>query len=289
MTHSVISRPSHSGAPLAKRHTRLAWAISLTVLLIIAVNTGAWALSDQALVTNSGSRLLQPSLQHLFGTDHLGRDLFTRVVKGLSLSMQVGLVTTLLSTLISAVLGMAAALAPRWFDSAISWVIDLFIGIPHLIFMILIAFTVGGGVPGIILGIATTHWMALALLIRTDTKQLRDADFVKVSRSLGKAPFFIATRHLLPLALPQLIVGFVLLFPHVVLHEAALTFLGFGFSAQTPAIGILLSEGMPHILSGKWWLAVFPGVALLGTVLCFAWLGDELRNRLDSKLSGGSV
>ena len=89
--------------------------------------------------------------------------------------------------------------------------------------------------------------------------------------------------------MPQLIVGFVLLFPHVVLHEAALTFLGFGFSAQTPAIGILLSEGMPHILSGKWWRAVFPGLALLGTVLCFAWLGDTLRSRLDSKLSGGGV
>lgn len=289
MTLSVISSPSHSDTPLPKRRTGLAWAITLTALLTIAVHIGAWMLSDQALVTNSDSRLLQPTFQHLFGTDHLGRDLFTRVVKGLSLSMQVGLATTLLSTLISAVLGMAAALAPRWFDSAISWVIDLFIGIPHLIFMILIAFTVGGGVPGIILGIATTHWMALALLVRTDTKQLRDADFVKVSRSLGKSPFFIATRHLLPLALPQLIVGFVLLFPHVVLHEAALTFLGFGFSAQTPAIGILLSEGMPHILSGRWWLAVFPGVALLATVLCFAWLGDALRNRLDSKLSRESV
>lgn len=279
----------HTASTAPKRHTGLAWALAVIVLLIVAVNVGAWLLSDQALVTNRGSRLLSPSFPHPFGTDQLGRDMFTRIVKGLSLSMQVGLVTTLLSTVISAVLGMAAALAPRWFDNVISWVIDLFIGVPHLIFMILIAFAVGGGVPGIILGIATTHWMALALLIRTDTKQLRDAGFVRVARSLGKSPFFIATRHLLPLTVPQLIVGFVLLFPHVVLHEAALTFLGFGFSAQTPAIGILLSEGMPHILSGKWWLAVFPGLALLGTVLCFAWLGDTLRSRLDSKLSGGGV
>lgn len=287
---TVVVRPvTHTDAPPTV-HTRtgLAWALALTAALVVAVNAGAWLLSDDALVTNAASRLLPPSAEHPFGTDHLGRDMFTRVVKGLSLSMQVGLATTMLSTVISAVLGMAAALAPRWFDSVVSWVIDLFIGIPHIIFMILIAFSVGGGIPGIVLGIATTHWMALALLLRADTKQLRDADFVKVSRALGRSAGFIATRHLLPLALPQLIVGFVLLFPHVVLHEAALTFLGFGFSAQTPAIGILLSEGMPHILSGMWWLAVFPGVALLATVLCFAGLGDALRARLDSRLAGGA-
>ncbi len=270
-----------------RRGGRLPRSLALTGVLVLAVLAGSVLLDGAALTSDASSRLLPPGLDHPFGTDHLGRDLFTRVVKGLALSLSIGVATALLSTVISAVLGIAAALSARWFDNAVAWLIDLFIGIPHLIFMILIAFTVGGGVPGIMLGVATTHWMALALLVRADTKQLRDADFVRVSRGLGRSPLFLASRHILPLAAPQLTVGFVLMFPHVVLHEAALTFLGFGFSPQTPAIGILLSEGMPHILSGKWWLAVFPGLALLLVVLCFARLGDALRARLDPRTANG--
>jgi len=270
-----------------RRPGALALSLAGTGALVAAIAAGSVLLDGAGLTSNIASRLLPPSLEHPFGTDHLGRDMFTRVVKGLALSMGIGLLTALLSTVVSGILGIAAALAARWFDNAISWLIDLFIGIPHLIFMILIAFTVGGGIPGIVLGIATTHWMALALLVRADTKQLRDAGFVKVSRGLGKSPLFIARKHLLPLAFPQLMVGFVLMFPHVVLHEAALTFLGFGFSPQTPAIGILLSEGMPHILSGNWWLAAFPGLTLLLTVLSFARLGDRLRSRLDPRIPIG--
>ncbi|RAY12292.1 ABC transporter permease [Actinomadura craniellae] len=270
-----------------RRRAALIRSLVLTGVLVGAILAGSVLLDDSALTSSIESRLLPPGLDHPFGTDHLGRDMFTRVVKGLALSLAIGVATALISTAISTVLGIAAALSARWFDNAVSWLIDLFIGIPHLIFMILIAFTVGGGIPGIMLGVATTHWMALALLVRADTKQLRDADFVKVSRGLGRSPWFIASRHILPLASPQLVVGFVLMFPHVVLHEAALTFLGFGFSPQTPAIGILLSEGMPHILSGKWWLAVFPGLALLLVVLCFARLGDQLRARFDPRTANG--
>ncbi|GAA2856604.1 ABC transporter permease [Streptosporangium fragile] len=283
-----MSTTAHPAIPAEpRRRGSLIRSLVLTGALVLAIVLGSVLSDGSALTSDIGSRLLAPSPEHPFGTDHLGRDMLTRVVKGLALSLAIGVATALLSTAISAVLGIAAALSARWFDNAISWAIDLFIGIPHLIFMILIAFTVGGGIPGIMLGIATTHWMALALLVRADTKQLRDADFVKVSRGLGKSPLFIASRHILPLAWPQLMVGFVLMFPHVVLHEAALTFLGFGFSPQTPAIGILLSEGMPHILSGKWWLAVFPGLALLLVVLCFARLGDRLRARLDPRTANG--
>lgn len=270
-----------------RRFGSLALTIWVSAAIVAAITVGSVVLDEAALSSNIDARLLRPSFEHPFGTDRLGRDMFTRVVKGLALSMGIGLVTAMLSTAIAGTLGIAAALSARWIDGGISWLIDLFIGIPHLIFMILIAFTVGGGVSGIVVGIATTHWMALALLVRADTRQLRDANFIAVARGLGKSSLFIATRHILPLTVPQLMVGFVLMFPHVVLHEAALTFLGFGFSPQTPAIGILLSEGLPHILSGYWWLAVFPGAALLLTVLCFARLGDLLRLRLDPQNSKG--
>ncbi|GAA3446369.1 ABC transporter permease [Planomonospora venezuelensis] len=262
-------------------------SLSTVVLLVTCVVAGHLFLDDTALRPNSALRLLPPSIGHPFGTDHLGRDLFTRVVKGLALSLGIGVLTAAISTVISAVLGICAALLGRRVDGVISWLIDLSIGIPHLIFMILLAFTVGGGIPGIVLGIAFTHWMSLALLVRADVKQIRDAEFILVARGLGRSSLFIACRHVLPLVLPQLLVGFVLMFPHVILHEAALTFLGFGFSPQTPAIGILLSEGMPHISSGMWWLAVLPGLALLLLVLGFARLGDRVRTVLDPATSNG--
>ncbi|GAA2826194.1 ABC transporter permease [Nonomuraea rubra] len=262
-------------------------SLSVVALLTTCVIAGYFFLNDASLRPNSAPRLLPPSFEHPFGTDHLGRDLFTRVVKGLALSLGIGVLTAAISTVISAVLGIGAALLGKRVDGFISWLIDLSIGIPHLIFMILLAFTVGGGIPGIVLGIAFTHWMSLALLVRADVKQIRSSEFILVSRGLGRSVLFIAWKHVLPLVLPQLLVGFVLMFPHVILHEAALTFLGFGFSPQTPAVGILLSEGMPHISSGMWWLAVFPGIALLLLVLSFARLGDRVRTVLDPATANG--
>ncbi|GGK83953.1 peptide ABC transporter permease [Planomonospora parontospora subsp. parontospora] len=273
--------------PRLRGRRDLVASLSVVVLLVACVLAGRLLLDDAALRPNSAPRLLPPGLEHPLGTDHLGRDLFTRVVKGLALSLGIGVLTAAISTVISAVLGICAALLGRRVDAFVSWLIDLSIGIPHLIFMILLAFTVGGGIPGLVAGIAFTHWMSLALLVRADVKQIRDAEFILVSRGLGRSPLFIARRHVLPLVLPQLLVGFVLMFPHVILHEAALTFLGFGFPPQTPAIGILLSEGMAHISSGMWWLAVFPGLALLLLVLGFARLGDRVRAVLDPATSNG--
>ncbi|WP_062436858.1 ABC transporter permease [Herbidospora daliensis] len=256
-------------------------SLAVVVVVVACVVAGGLLLDPAQIRPNAGPPSSPPGLRHLFGTDHLGRDMFTRTVHGLGLSLAIGVLTAAVGTVISAVLGVCAALFGRWVDGLISWIIDLAIGIPHLIFMILLAFVVGGGVPGIVLGIALTHWMSLALLVRADVRQIRGAEFLLVSRGLGRSPLFIAWRQVTPLILPQLLVGFVLMFPHVILHEAALTFLGFGFSPQTPAIGILLSEGMPHISSGMWWLAVFPGVTLLLVVLAVARLGDRIRTVLD--------
>ncbi|GIH24590.1 peptide ABC transporter permease [Acrocarpospora phusangensis] len=262
-------------------------SLGVVVAVVACVVAGGLLLDPAQMRPSAGAPLSPPSLRHLFGTDHLGRDMFTRTVHGLSLSLAIGVLTAAVSTVISAVLGICAALFGRWVDGLVSWVIDLSIGIPHLIFMVLLAFVVGGGIPGIVLGIALTHWMSLALLVRADVRQIRSAEFMLVSRGLGRSPLFIAWRHVTPLILPQLLVGFVLMFPHVILHEAALTFLGFGFSPQTPAIGILLSEGMPHISSGMWWLAVFPGLTLLLVVLAIARLGDRIRTVLDPATSHG--
>ena len=220
-------------------------------------------------------------LDHLFGTDWLGRDMFTRTIMGLSLSMGVGLIGAIGSTSIALILGMAAATMGKVVDRLISWLIDLFLSVPHLVTLILIAFTLGGGFKGIVIGICLTHWPSLARVIRAEVMQIRSAEFVQISQKMGKSRWWIAAHHIFPHLLPQILIGFMLLFPHAILHEAAITFLGLGLSPHEPAIGIILSESMKYLSSGMWWLAFFPGLCLLIIVRTFDTIGENLRMLMD--------
>ncbi|WP_235941382.1 ABC transporter permease [Paenibacillus puerhi] len=255
------------------------------MLLLLAFSAGflfvililSFWLSNDNLRLGAGSKNLAPSLEHLFGTDWLGRDMFTRTIKGLRLSLAVGALASLLSVLIAIVMGICAATFGKAGDAVISWIIDLFIGMPHLVFMVLICFLAGGGIHGIVLGVCLTHWTALARVVRSEVLQIRSAEYIQISRSYGKSAWYIARKHIMPSIFPQIMIGFLLMFPHVILHEAALTFLGFGLSPQTPAIGIILSEAMSHISTGKWWLVVFPGLLLVVVVKSFDSIGEKIR------------
>ena len=238
-------------------------------------------LDEGRIATNLHERNSPPSLDHLFGTDWLGRDMFTRTIMGLSLSMGVGLIGAIGSTSIALILGIASATMGKFVDRLISWLIDLFLSVPHLVTLILIAFTLGGGFKGIVLGIALTHWPSLARVIRAEVMQIRSAPFVQVSQKMGKSRWWIALHHILPHLVPQILVGFMLLFPHTILHEAAITFLGLGLSPHEPAIGIILSESMRYLSSGMWWLAFFPGLCLLMIVRTFDVIGENLRKIID--------
>ncbi|MED4956087.1 ABC transporter permease [Paenibacillus sp. FSL R5-0527] len=244
----------------------------LFVLLLLS-----FLLSDDNLRLGAGGKNRAPSISHLFGTDWLGRDMFTRTIKGLRLSLTIGAFTSLLSVVIAVVMGICAATFGKAVDAVISWVIDLFIGMPHLVFMVLICFIAGGGLYGIVLGISLTHWTALARVVRSEVLQIKNAEYIQISKSYGKSPWYIARKHLLPAIFPQMMIGFLLMFPHVILHEAALTFLGFGLSPQTPAVGIILSEAMNHISTGKWWLVVFPGLLLVTVIKSFDSIGEQFR------------
>jgi len=222
-----------------------------------------------------------PSLRHPFGTDALGRDLFWRTLKGLSVSLTVGITASLISAVVAVLVGIGAAIGSKGLDSLISWVIDLVMGVPHMVLIILISFAMGRGLRGLLIGIACTHWCSLARLIRSEVMQLRAQPYVAVSRKLGKSGGWILVNHLLPHLLPQFIVGLVLMFPHAILHEAAVSFLGFGLPPETPAIGIILSESMKYLSAGLWWQALLPGLTLLFVVLLIDKLGDSLRRILD--------
>lgn len=263
-----------------RRQWTLFTVIFLTVILLTIVITGA-RLDPSRIATNLTERNLAPSLSHLFGTDWLGRDMFTRTVMGLSLSIGVGLIGAVGSTFIAVLLGMSAATMGKKADRMISWLIDLFLSVPHLVTLILIAFTLGGGFKGIVIGLILTHWPSLARVIRAEVMQIRSAEYVQVSQQMGKSRWWIAVHHIFPHVVPQMIIGFMLLFPHAILHEAAVTFLGLGLSPHEPAIGIILSESMKYLSSGMWWLAFFPGVCLLLIVRIFDTIGESLRSLMD--------
>ena len=131
------------------------------------------------------------------------------------------------------------------------------------------------------LGVAVTHWPSLARVVRAEVLQCRQSKFVEVAHKLGQSPARIALRHMVPYVLPQFVVGLILLFPHAILHEASITFLGFGLPPEQPAIGVILSESMSYLSTGAWWLAVFPGLALMATVLLFDVAGQNLRKLVD--------
>ncbi|MGF7045554.1 peptide/nickel transport system permease protein [Paenibacillus sp. DS2015] len=263
-----------------RRQRTLTTAVGAVVLLC-SIGLGSMLMDSNSSSTHLDARNLPPALSHLFGTDWLGRDMFMRTVQGLFLSIRVGLIGSLCSVLIAAILGLMSATMGKVVDTVISWLIDLFLSVPHLVMLVLISFVCGGGMKGVIIGVAFTHWPSLARVIRAEAMQLKSAEFVQVSRNLGKSRGWIAPRHLWPHLVPQLLVGLLLLFPHAILHESSITFLGLGLSPHQPAIGIILSESMRYLSTGMWWLAVFPGLGLLIVVRCFDWLGEQLRLLVD--------
>lgn len=259
-------------------------ALLLTVILfvlMVAVYVSGLLIPEEAVSTDVLNARQPPSWGHLFGTDNLGRDLLMRTLKGMSVSMTVGIAASCISAVIAVLIGIAAATGSKWMDGIISWVIDLMMGIPHTVLIILISFSLGRGLKGLLAGIAATHWTSLARLIRGEVLQLRGQHYIAVSRRLGKSSGWILIHHLLPHLAPQFIVGLVLMFPHAILHEASISFLGYGLPPEQPAVGIILSESMRYLSSGMWWMAVFPGLLLVLIVLLIDRLGEALRTVID--------
>jgi peptide/nickel transport system permease protein len=265
------------------RRTRTLMIILGCLILFSFIFLAAWLYGEQGQVTDLTLRKLPPDWGHPFGTDWLGRNIFARTLKGLRISMGVGLAAATCSAVIALILGLAASTMGKTVDVLVTWLVDVGMATPHLVLLILISFACGGGAKGVIIAVAASHWPALTRVIRAEVLQLRSSDYIRLSRRLGKSPAWIARHHLLPHVVPQFLVGLLLLFPHAILHEAGLTFLGFGMSPHTPAIGAMLSESMRYLTSGMWWLAVAPGLALVISVKAFDILGNNVRALLDPK------
>lgn len=266
---------------IRNRRQRMAVLMAVSLFLLVLVTAAGWSFGETASATDFSRKNLAPCLSYPFGTDFMGRDMFLRTVAGLSSSIRLGILTAAVSAVIAFILGLAAAVLGKAADGVISGMIDLVMGIPHILLLILISYACGKGFWGVVVGISLTHWTSLARLIRGEVLQLKESNYVKIAARLGHGKLKVAFSHMTPHLLPQLVTGLVLMFPHAILHEASITFLGFGLPPEEPAIGIILSESMKYLVMGKWWLALFPGLLLAGVVLLFHFLGEGLLLLLD--------
>ncbi|MBB6216124.1 peptide/nickel transport system permease protein [Anaerosolibacter carboniphilus] len=280
MMHKIAASNRRTVFTINRRTTTL-MIIVLAMTILASITIVGSIMNVDAYGSNFMEKNQGPSIKHLFGTDYLGRDMLARTIKGLSTSIFIGLIAASVSAVMAAVLGMAAGTLGRHGDRIISMAVNLMMGIPHIILLMLISFVCGKGVKGVIIGVAFTHWPNLTRVIRSEVIQIRSSQYVKASIKMGKNGWWIARKHLIPHLLSQFVVGLVLLFPHAILHEAAITFLGFGLPLQMPAIGVILSESMKYLSMGMWWLAFFPGLSLLVIVLLFDTIGDYLRLLMD--------
>ena len=262
----------------ANLRTKTLVIIALSAIVIISVFISGYFIKDIPTIFVNANQM--PSLEHLFGTDWMGRDMFQRTIAGLGLSIMVGFIASVVSTFISIVLGLFSSFN-RFADETVAGIIDLFGSIPHILLIILISIMFGGGLMGVVMGVGLTHWTPLARVLRSEVKEIRTKEYIHLAENLGKSKVWIATKHIFPLIVSQIIVGVILMFPHAIMHEAAITFLGFGLPPHEPAIGVILAESMNYLSSGYWWLAFYPGMSLLIIVLLFDLIGENVEKLLN--------
>ena len=266
--------------PLSNRRGRTGLLLLSVLAVLVAIALSGALLGGRAMETDFTRLNLAPGPSAPLGTDWMGRDMLSRTLAGLSLSIRIGALTACVSAAIALVLGVAAALDRRA-DALLSWCVDLVMGVPHILLVMLISLAFGRGAVGVVAGVSLSHWPSLARVVRGEVLQLRQAPYLRAAEKLGVPRLRIVQRHLFPHLLPQFLTGLILQFPHAILHEASVTFLGFGLSSEQPAIGVILSESMRYLTTGRWWLALFPGLALVGVVMLFAALGEQARRLLD--------
>lgn len=224
--------------------------------------------------------MVTPSISHPLGTDDLGRDLFSRIIQGTRISLFVGVSTVAISLVLGVLMGLAAGYYGGWIDMIIMRYIDIQWAFPNFIIAVYLVAVFGAGLSNIIVAISLAFLDDFARLTRGMVLTLKESQFVDAARVMGASDWRIMLRHILPNAAAPLIVQATVSVSYAILGEAGLSFLGLGVEADTPTWGLILSESRSFI-SRAWWVGVFPGLAIMITVLSINFLGDALRDILD--------
>ncbi|MBO8194372.1 ABC transporter permease, partial [Streptomyces oryzae] len=224
-----------------------------------------------------------PSPAHPFGTDDVGRDVLLRCVYGLRVSLLVGVVAALVATVIGTAVGAAAGGVGGRTDRLVMRVVDVFSSVPHLLLGIFIVAMFRPGVWPVVASVALTHWLSTARIVRAEVLSLRSRDFIDAAVSGGASRCRIAVRHLLPGVLPQAGLAAVLMVPHAIWHESALSFLGLGLPTHRASLGNMIQSARGTLPAGDWWPTLFPGLFLIVPTLAIASLAGVWRERINPR------
>lgn len=256
--------------------------IIISVLILVAIFGPIIAPYDPTGMVNFEDRFAAPSLQHLMGVDELGRDIFSRILHGSRVSLQVGMIAVTLATTVGTTLGMIAGYGNKYVDEIIMRSMDVLFAFPAILLAIAVLAILGRGVTNAMIAIGIVYIPIFARIARAEVLSVKNEEFVEVARALGASDRAILIRHILPNILAPIIVEISLSLSFAILAEAALSFFGLGTQPPDPSWGRMLSEGRAYFNQSVW-MGIFPGVAIMFTVIGFNFLGDGLRDSLDPR------
>ncbi|ANA40538.1 MULTISPECIES: oligopeptide ABC transporter permease [Geobacter] len=266
------------------RRNRFALAGGMVVVVLFAISFLAPYITPWDPDAIDAYRvLLPPSAEHWFGTDELGRDVFTRVIYGARISLKVGFVSVGIAVIIGTVLGLVSGFYGGLVDTVTMRFVDIMLCFPTFFLILAVIAFLEPSIWYIMAIIGLTGWMGVARLVRAEVLSLRERDFVLAARALGASDVRILFRHILPNAVSPVLVSATLGVAGAILTESALSFLGIGVQPPTPSWGNILTSGKDYI-EFAWWLSLFPGGAILVTVLAYNLLGEGIRDALDPRV-----
>jgi peptide/nickel transport system permease protein len=278
------ARPFRADVWRRFRRNKLAVVGLVTIVLLVLVAIFADFIAPYGYAERiPGAFREAPSSEHWFGTDNIGRDVFSRVVYGARVSLRIGFIATAMALLIGLALGAIAGYRGGAADTLIMRIVDMFLAIPYIVLAVAIATVAGRSENSVILVLGLTGWLGICRIVRSSFLSLRQLEFVEAARALGFGRYRIMFRHILPNALQPIIVYGTIAVGSVILSEAALSFLQVGPVPPTPAWGLMVYDGKNSLTNAPW-LLFFPGMAIFITVLGFVFVGDGLRDALDPKL-----
>ena len=268
------------------RRNRLAvlGAAIVILLIVVAALAPVFAPYSPTLV-QLNAQFEPPSAAHPFGTDFYGRDILSRVIYGAQISLVIGLVPTLMAMIVGTVVGVTGGFQGGRVDTLLMRLGDVVMAFPSLILAMVVTYTLGASLFTLFIALSVVGWASAARVVRSQALSLKERDFVTASRAIGARNGRIMFRHIIPNCLAPILVLLTLGIPEAIMAEAGLSFLGVGAQPPTPSWGLMVNEGQEYLFSAPW-ASIFPGLAILVTVLAFNFVGDGLRDALDPFLKG---
>ncbi|WP_043061793.1 ABC transporter permease [Brucella anthropi] len=263
-------------------NTSAVFGLAVIVLLVLVAILAPLIATHDIGTNNLANRLQPPSWGHFFGTDELGRDIFSRLVYGSRITLYIVTLTAVIAAPIGLVVGTTAGYMGGWVDMALMRIVDIFLAFPSLVLALSFAAALGPGIENAVIAISLAAWPPIARLARAETLTIRSSDYVAAIRLQGASTMWVITKHVVPMCIPSVVIRITLNMSSIILTAAGLGFLGLGAQPPSPEWGAMLSSGREFMMT-SWWLAAVPGTAILIASLAFNLFGDGLRDVLDPR------